>query len=94
MITNIKLEVLRPVVWPLQKYGAKVPGRAKTLNAEGSSVVMAEIDVTKEEELGRSTISGSHPLKLFQWRPEDYHGGRSNDFVEFCKNVNVPPYSF
>ena len=25
---------------------------AKTLNAEGSSVVMAEIDVTKEEELG------------------------------------------
>ena len=69
---------------------------AKTLKAEGSSVVMAEVDATKEEELGQQYgIEGFPTLKLFRkGLPEDYHGGReAKDFVDFCKNVNVPPSS-
>jgi len=67
---------------------------AAQLAEQGSKVVLAELDATKEEELaGRFKIEGFPTLKLFRnGLEEDYNGGRdTKDFVEFCEKVNLPP---
>ena len=71
----------------------KYENAAKALAKKGSKVVLAEIDATKEEEIAQNyEIEGFPTIKLFRnGNPEDYNNGReTDDFIEFCENVNLP----
>jgi len=66
---------------------------AKTLKDEGSNVVVAKVDATQHEALGKKfDIKGYPTLKFFRNQvPSDYDGGRTaQDIVAFIRRKSGP----